>query len=119
MKKHYKIFSLKILHLFLTILFLLVQSIPYWEDESISYCSTDQFFSEDNISVFNVINNSNQPNVIRNNSQVNSSPANYFYNKNDLICIPGITDSKRIHNGGFSYNFRYRTFLTAIFSTST
>ena len=119
MKKHYKIFSLKILHLFLTILFLFVQSIPYWEDESISNHSSDQFLSENNISVFNVINNLNRQNLIRSYPEVNSSSVNYYYDKNDLIYIPDITDSKRIHNGGFSYNFRYRTFLTAIFSTST
>jgi len=58
-------------------------------------------------------------NSVKQNQERNFSSTNNFYDKNDLISVADLTDSKRIYNGGFSTSFRFKTFLTAIFSTST
>jgi hypothetical protein len=58
-------------------------------------------------------------NPVKQNQERNYASFHYLYDKNDLIAISDITDSRRIYNGGFSATFRFKTFLTVIFSTST
>ncbi|HQF44107.1 MAG TPA: hypothetical protein PK073_14450 [Ignavibacteriaceae bacterium] len=58
-------------------------------------------------------------NPVKQNPERNFTSFHYLYDKNDLIAISDITDSRRIYNGGFSATFRFKTFLTVIFSTST
>ncbi|MDT3694793.1 MAG: hypothetical protein ROY99_00290 [Ignavibacterium sp.] len=59
------------------------------------------------------------PNPVKQNTERNFASFHYIYDKHDLISERDITDSKKICNGGFSTTFRFKTFLTVIFSTST
>jgi hypothetical protein len=58
-------------------------------------------------------------NPIKQNPERNFTSFHYLYDKYDLISESDITDPKKICNGGFSTTFRFKTFLTVIFSTST
>lgn len=58
-------------------------------------------------------------NVVKHSDQVKISYVFIGNNSNIKNEIRRATDSKRIYNGNFSSNFRYKTFLTVFFSTNS
>lgn len=115
----YKINNSKSFSSLLAALILFFQLAPNQEIQSSSNQKTPEWSIDNNNAVINVIGNQFQKSLNRQNPEINSSPANNFYDKYDIKSIPDITNSKKIYGGGFSYLLRYSRFLTVVFSTST
>ena len=110
---------LKVISPFVAILVLLLQIIPNQQNEDLSNQKFPEVSFCSSLFVLNVISNPYQQNLERQNPELNHSPANSIYNKNDITSITDLTDAKKIYNGGFSLKFSVSTFLTVVFSTGT
>jgi hypothetical protein len=115
--KRNKYFS--ILSSFIVVVVLFLQVVQKHEAQN----HFDQKLRELNIE--NIIAEINCSNTVSKNtsqrqlSELNISHLHNYFDRYDLISLPGITDSKKIYGGNFSVCHRFKTFLSSHFSTST
>ncbi len=111
---------IKIINLFLIVALFLIQINVQFQANCVSNNSVpESIISNSNNNSDFIIPVSPIQNVVKNSDQVKISyifVGNNSYTKNE---IRRVTDSKRIYNGNFSSNFRYKTFLTVFFSTNS
>ncbi len=110
---------IKVLNSFIAILILFLQVNVCCQSQTLSNHKPVAWGIDNDVSALTVINNLNQQNIIRQNPEINLSPANILFDKFDITSIQDLTNSKKIYGGSFSYQLRYRTFQAIQFSTST
>jgi hypothetical protein len=111
--------KIKILSCLISVLVFLTQVIPKTEFTSAGEHRLPEWNIENNILNIGLSSSQNTQNIIRQNSGINLSPANMYFDKYDMLSLPIIIDSKKIYGGGFSYTNMYKAFLTVHFSTCT